>query len=38
MLSGLNDLYVRCQFNGLSDKWHESDTHWRCKKGNGSFN
>jgi len=34
-----NDLFVKCNFNGASDKlWLETDTHWRCKEGKGSWN
>jgi hypothetical protein len=31
-----NDLFVRAQLHG--DKEQETDTHWRCKDGNASFN
>lgn len=31
-----NDLYVRCWIEGM--KPQETDIHWRCKKGKGSFN
>ncbi|GBG24784.1 Fer-1-like protein 4 [Hondaea fermentalgiana] len=38
-LTKQNDLYVRCNFNGFSEKsWKETDTHWRAKKGKGSWN
>lgn len=38
-LTKQNDLYVRCNFNGFSEKaWKETDTHWRAKKGKASWN
>ena len=31
-----SDYFIRAQFHG--DKEEETDTHWRCKDGNASFN
>ena len=35
-LEGMSDLFVKCWPEGC--KPQETDTHWRCKKGNASFN
>jgi hypothetical protein len=35
-LEGMNDLFCTCTMEGC--KKQETDTHWRCKNGKGSFN
>lgn len=40
-VTGQNDLYVRGVLDGpkeVKPQPQETDTHWRCKKGRGSFN
>eukprot|EP00743_Colponemidia_sp_Colp-15_P008352 GILK01009071.1.p1 GENE.GILK01009071.1~~GILK01009071.1.p1 ORF type:complete len:1605 (-),score=326.59 GILK01009071.1:77-4891(-) len=37
-LSKMNDLYARGTFKAAGAKDLETDTHWRCQKGTGSFN
>ena len=35
---GMSDLYVKCWPEGTTSKQQHTDTHWRCKRGEASFN
>jgi len=37
-LEGMSDLYVKCNLEGSIGGWQETDTHWRCRNGNASWN